>query len=384
VRFEPFTYIDRQDAGEPLRVRRDIELRFLRGENPQPAIRRLPCTGEIEGLTRIKPNPTAVVYLRDGAVLTPGCHVLTSRNELLAESTHRPAVTEEIERRFSEPDAPPPAAPSPGSSENDWSVLVGTLRGQNYYHWWLDCLPRAWIADRWPSTRGCPLLIPPPTKPFQTESLALLGWENRVRVLDQPIERYPGLLFETGFLLGSSQGISPLLREFAAFCRQRLGLSGSSSSGIGRRSKRRRIYISRASARKRCVVNERELMDALGALGIESIESESLSLAEQARLFSEAELIVAAHGAGLTNVMFAEPGTRVIEVLALEPDRVSAFGTMSALLSLEYGYLVAARVDSRGTSQPRVDSTGNWQPNNEDIIIDPGPVVRAVRAAAPR
>ena len=195
------------------------------------------------------------------------------------------------------------------------------------------------------------------------------------------MERHPNLLFVTGFLLGSSQAISPLLREFAAFCRQRTGLDGSSNDRPSARSRGRRLYISRAGANKRKVVNEQELIEALAALGFESIEAESLRLADQARLFSEAELVVGAHGAGLTNILFAAPGTRVIEILSLEPNRVSAFGTMSALLSLEYGYLVAARVDSAVTSKPRIDSVGRPQPNDDDIIIDPAPVIRAVRMA---
>jgi capsular polysaccharide biosynthesis protein len=327
----------------------------------------------------MRPKETAVVYLRDGVVLTPGCNVLTSQNELLRESTHRIEVAREIEARLPDEKASLAAAPLSDAAGEEWALLLGHPRGRNYYQWWLDCLPRAWIADKWPSTRGCPLLMPPLERPFQEESLALLGWEDRVRIIDEPVERFPRLLFVTGFLLGSSQAISPLLRDWAAFCRQRLGLGASGNRPRG--SMGRRIYISRRTATKRRVVNEQELIDALGAIGIESIESETLSLTEQMRLFSEAELVVAAHGAGLTNILFAAPGTRVIEILALEPNRVSAFGTMSALLSLEYGYLVAARLDSAATSKPRVDSLGDPQPNDDNIVIDPATVVRAARAA---
>ena len=37
-------------------------------------------------------------------------------------------------------------------------------------------------------------------------------------------------------------------------------------------------------------------------------------VAQQAKLFSEAEFVVAPHGAGLTNMVFAPPGTRLFEL----------------------------------------------------------------------
>jgi hypothetical protein len=43
---------------------------------------------------------------------------------------------------------------------------------------------------------------------------------------------------------------------------------------------------------------------------------EGYSLDRQIRLFSNAKLVIGAHGAGMSNVVFCEPGTRVIEIRA--------------------------------------------------------------------
>ena len=60
---------------------------------------------------------------------------------------------------------------------------------------------------------------------------------------------------------------------------------------------------------------------------------EDYPLAKQARLIHEAEIVVATHGAGLANLVFARPGTRVIEIVpagrfnyACYPKRTRFFG----------------------------------------------------------
>jgi capsular polysaccharide biosynthesis protein len=60
--------------------------------------------------------------------------------------------------------------------------------------------------------------------------------------------------------------------------------------------------------------NERELIERLTPFGFEAVALERLSVREQANLFSGAEIVVGAHGAGLANLLFASPGCQVIEI----------------------------------------------------------------------
>lgn len=66
-----------------------------------------------------------------------------------------------------------------------------------------------------------------------------------------------------------------------------------------------KIYISRRDARKRRVLNEESLVEALDERGFESYSLSDLSFAEQVELFGNADQIVAPHGAGLANLVFA-------------------------------------------------------------------------------
>ena len=84
----------------------------------------------------------------------------------------------------------------------------------------------------------------------------------------------------------------------------------------------RRLYVGRGQTRNnRRVENEGELFSALEDQGFTKFDPAGLTVAEQVRTFAEASVIVAAHGAALTNVAFCSPATDVVELFA--PDYVN-------------------------------------------------------------
>ena len=75
-----------------------------------------------------------------------------------------------------------------------------------------------------------------------------------------------------------------------------------------------RIFISRGSRGVRSIVNEREVLRVLRPLGFVRLRLEGMPLAKQIAVFSRAECVVGPHGAGLTNLTFCRPGTKVVEI----------------------------------------------------------------------
>jgi capsular polysaccharide biosynthesis protein len=75
-----------------------------------------------------------------------------------------------------------------------------------------------------------------------------------------------------------------------------------------------RLYICRSGAQRRRVVNEAEVVAYLQTLGFQCLQAERLSLHEQIRLFADAKVIVAPHGAGLTNMLFAREAV-IVEII---------------------------------------------------------------------
>lgn len=70
-------------------------------------------------------------------------------------------------------------------------------------------------------------------------------------------------------------------------------------------AERCRIYVSRSRAESRRICNEQQLSQRLCSQGFREVFLEDLSFSEQVRLFASASHVVAVHGSGLTNVLFA-------------------------------------------------------------------------------
>lgn len=101
---------------------------------------------------------------------------------------------------------------------------------------------------------------------------------------------------------------------------------------------RRKIFISRAKSRGRRLANEADLWSRLAPRGFERVFMEELSFAEQVRMMQECRILLAPHGAGLTNMIFCRPGGHVIEMA--DPDFPNPnFYALASALGLGYWLL---------------------------------------------
>ena len=78
-----------------------------------------------------------------------------------------------------------------------------------------------------------------------------------------------------------------------------------------------RIYISRSNPKKnigRQVANEKELVTMLAQHGFKTVYMENFSFLEQLSISHFAQFIVAPHGAGVTNLMFAKENSHLLEL----------------------------------------------------------------------
>jgi capsular polysaccharide biosynthesis protein len=108
-----------------------------------------------------------------------------------------------------------------------------------------------------------------------------------------------------------------------------------------------KIYLSRANAPQRKVSNEEELSDfLLKEYGIRTVFPENFSVAAQAAIFNQADMIISAHGAGLANLIFAKKDTTVIEIFP-ENYKPQHYRMMSEKLSLKYFFTCIDVEDSQ-------------------------------------
>jgi capsular polysaccharide biosynthesis protein len=130
----------------------------------------------------------------------------------------------------------------------------------------------------------------------------------------------------------------------------------------------RRVFISRARARIRRLVNEEEIAPALARAGFEAVHMEDLSFEEQIRLMGETKVLLAPHGAGLTNMMFCPPGTHVVEIADTSYPNPN-FYALACAMGLHY-WLVRARL-LPGEGRHRLD---------RDLEVDPAGVADVIAA----
>ncbi|HLO51183.1 MAG TPA: glycosyltransferase family 61 protein, partial [Kamptonema sp.] len=114
----------------------------------------------------------------------------------------------------------------------------------------------------------------------------------------------------------------------------------------------------------RRVMNEDDVMEELGKFGFVRIFLESMPLQEQIALFFHAKVIVAPHGSGLTNTIFCQPGTKVIELVS--PHYVGHYywGT-SHYLKLKHYYLTGEVFECYPIRQLMYQN-----PLTEDIMVN--------------
>lgn len=79
------------------------------------------------------------------------------------------------------------------------------------------------------------------------------------------------------------------------------------------------MYLSRQNTDLRHVINDDQVVTALEKMGFVSVIPESMSLPEEISLFASAKIIVGPLGAWATNMVYCNPGTKVIVFSTMTP-----------------------------------------------------------------
>ncbi|HJV44238.1 MAG TPA: glycosyltransferase family 61 protein [Bacillota bacterium] len=235
----------------------------------------------------------------------------------------------------------------------DETVAVLSCPGSHcYYHWLYDILPRVDLVRK----RGLEIdkfVVNSTGLPYQEETLQMLGIpkEKIIRSTADLHIQAKTLVVPTHPGCTTKWAADFLRKEFSKYCNHDLhGLN--------------RIYISRQNASWRRVLNEEEVMNILSPLGFQKVHLEKLSVSEQIRLLSTAQAIVAPHGAGLTNLTFCSPKTKVIEFFS--PHYVdTTYWLLSDFAGLEYRPFFGT-----GVRPDRFKNSENYWTGADDIWVD--------------
>jgi len=219
-------------------------------------------------------------------------------------------------------------------------TYVSALAGgsANYFHALIDCvgklsaLPSQILGD------GVGVLIPSDS-PAVSATLQLINPELRLK----PVAPSDTLRVEHLILPSSIKGQASYHPCLSVNFERLLPKLDKET----RIDHKKRLYIDRRSARARRLVNEVDLIVALELLGFEIVCLEKLSILEQICLFRQAKFIVAPHGAGLSNLIYAGPDCMVLE-LFMDAYVNWSFRRLAALRGLRYDCIVGPALPYSG------------------------------------
>lgn len=182
-------------------------------------------------------------------------------------------------------------------------VLLGNHPA--HYHWLTYYLPRLIALERASALADLPLVVGDSLTAGQAEALRVAGVDERrlLRLAGGAVYRFDELWVPS--LLTWRLTVHPVALRWL-----RRTFLGTAAPAAGRR----RVFVSRRDASMRQLLNEDEVAALLARHGFETVAAARLGFGAQARLFGEAEWVVGGTGSGLSNVVFAPPGTTVVEL----------------------------------------------------------------------
>jgi hypothetical protein len=212
------------------------------------------------------------------------------------------------------------------------AVLISP-ESQNYYHWLNDVLSRIRIydevmanVDHFCIASNVPSKFLDVLKDFgiPREKILLVGEKEKLQFDHLYVASLPG-----------SEGRSP---NWAVdyLCQKLL----KSKESVQHSEK---IYFKRGEGAARRIFNESSIIDALKKNGFEIVDPDLLTIYEQIGLMHNAKIVIGAHGAALSNLIFTTGNTVLIELFSPDYFRTDCYYTLSSLKRINYWYMVGQK-----------------------------------------
>jgi capsular polysaccharide biosynthesis protein len=268
----------------------------------------------------------AVAELPGARVLGPHSAVITGEGDLVTEvsqyfGTRRPRQ---------HPLYLSPFPPDPVEVPGRLGVLAYQGGERNWYHFLTDVLPRVAIAGQCGEIETPERWYVPASTQHRAVLIDRMGITAEHRIDSMRVPHVSAECLVVPGLSGPAQHpawVAPFLRE-------RL-LTEEYERVPGRC-----IYLTRGPSKKnRAVLNEAAVVAALGAYGSSAVDPGTRPIDEEVKTFAEADVVVSAHGAALTNMIFMNPGSLVIELFPASHVIPCYWKLAGTVPGLDYRYL---------------------------------------------
>lgn len=226
-------------------------------------------------------------------------------------------------------------------------LIINNIYSHTYYHWLLESLPRLFLL-RDEISSATVLLPGNHNENFHKESLKIFGVDNLHYMKDDT--RYVINEALTCSQIGKMANYHPLvLTNMVKFIKNKIPLL----LNLGEK-----IYISRARALKRKVINDQEIESYLLTRGFVTLHFEDFCFADQVSLMHHCKFLISIHGAGLANMIFMTESSSVLELRKFDNGINYFYFTLANTVNLDYFYQFCTSPDA------------NAQVQEANIIVD--------------
>lgn len=324
-----------------------IDAERFREASPSHPI--LPNAHPLLATPRIEYRGTWAHQLKNCRVFGPTISVVDAEGRLLADVSVEWGRKPEENWTFRRTQLPKPQV------LKGKTLVLASTGGDTYFHWITDVLPRIRLAAAAGYQPGSfdQVLVNGVNEPFQKFALQELGTPlNRCRFFDNQESTF----FLEEAVLPSLPGVPGVVpSETVEFLQ---GIFFPKKTGSNRK-----IFIGRGGAKHRPLLHEKEISGNLLKRGFESVDCGELSLQDQAEVFGAAEVVVGAHGAALTNLVFCRPETLVVELFS--PKYVNpCYRDLCVAGGLRHSAVIGDGKDwvlSEKHDQPSTPITASWE-----------------------
>jgi len=207
-------------------------------------------------------------------------------------------------------------------SRLEWAGVFTDSLSVNYAHWLTEILPRISLFSGVSKYNLAPIVVDEKLHKNILESLFLVAGEHRQYVFlgrGRSIEVENALVVSpVSYTPFGARGLNtknPYILNSAVFCSKSITLCADKvktkiTLDHSSRKYPKKIYLKR-SFQKRGLINNLEVEKELTSRGYVAIEPELLSFSEQVAFFSSVTHCIGPTGAGMTNGIFCNPGTKI-------------------------------------------------------------------------
>lgn len=240
------------------------------------------------------------------------------------------------------------------------AIHVGGAGAFNWYHFVLECLPKAWLAQRLPARfDDHVLLVPEECRriPSFADALAAVSGGRALHALPRGTTAAVARLVVIDEIsvapFNMVPGAWPQITDYAQHDRELAAfvaaLRGAILGADAPVDDGRRIFLARPGVRRD--YNQADLIAIAQRHGFEPVSLEGLSLRDQARVFAGASAVIGPSGAAWVGMIFRDRPMAGLSWLPAAYDRFCSYATLAHLLGHRLRFIeaeTAGRLASTG------------------------------------